>query len=149
MAEQVARAAIEFERQRTGHAPESVRVILSDDTLVITLYGALSPAEVAMAATPAGAPKVREFHRTLFAAASGPLRDEIKRITGVPPADDPVVGVFVTGTVVQVFLLAGSVPAGTWSGGGRRGDDAGILPHLVEPTRDAGRGVTGRETRLL
>ena len=66
MAEQIAQAAAAFEERRTGHAPRSVTVVLSDNTLVITLHGALSPAEAALAKTPAGAAKLQEFHRQLF-----------------------------------------------------------------------------------
>jgi hypothetical protein len=40
MAKQVALAACEFEQQRTGNVPKSVTVVLSEDTLVITLHGA-------------------------------------------------------------------------------------------------------------
>ena len=54
MAEQVAQAASVFQQQRTGHAPSAVTVVLSEDTLVITLHGALSPAEAALAKSPAG-----------------------------------------------------------------------------------------------
>jgi uncharacterized protein YbcI len=43
MAKQIARAVIEFERQTTGRVPKSVTVVLSGDTLVITLHGALTP----------------------------------------------------------------------------------------------------------
>jgi uncharacterized protein YbcI len=129
-ARQIAQAASAFERQRTGHAPESVTVVLSDDTLVITLHGALSPAEKALAESPAGAAQVQEFHRQLFTSSCAPLRQEIKRITGievreaateVETAAGTVVQVFTTGTVVQVFLLARNVPAETWSGSGRDG----------------------------
>ena len=55
MAEQIAQASSAFERGRTGHAPKSVNVVLSGDTLVITLRGALSPAETSLAKSPAGA----------------------------------------------------------------------------------------------
>jgi uncharacterized protein YbcI len=125
MAQQVAQAAVAFERQRTGHAPKSVTVVLSGETLVITLHGALSEAERALARDPAGAAKVQEFHRQLFASASDSLRREIKRITGVDvreataeieSASGTVVGVFTTGTSVQVFLLAQGVAPDTWSG---------------------------------
>src|SRR5947199_8745488 len=84
VAQQIARAAIAFEQRRTGnHVPKSVTVVLSEGTLVITLHEALSPAERALAKTPAGAAKVQEFHRQLFASASDSLRQEIKRITGM------------------------------------------------------------------
>ncbi len=125
MAQQIARAAIAFERQRTGHAPKTVTVVLSEDTLVITMHGSLSPVEKELARTPAGAAQIQDFHRQLFASSSGPLRQEIKRITGVEVREataeveagtGTVVQVFTTGTMVQVFLLAQDVPAATWSG---------------------------------
>ena len=127
MAQQIAHAASAFERQRTGHAPRSVTVVLSGETLVVTLHGALSPAEQALTRTPEGAARVQEFHRQLFASSAESLREEIKRITGVEVREATaeveagtrtVVQVFTTGTVVQVFLLAGSVPADTWRGDG-------------------------------
>jgi len=128
MAQQIALASCAFEERRTGHVPKSVTVVLSEDTLVITLHGALSPAEKAMAKTPTGAAQVHEFHRQLFTSAAAELRHEIKRITGVEVREataeietttGTVVQVFTTGTVVQVFLLARGVPAGTWSGNGQ------------------------------
>jgi uncharacterized protein YbcI len=124
IAQQIARAASAFQGQRTGHLPQSVSVVLSDKTLVITLHEALSPAEKALAKSPAGAAQVQEFHRQLFANASGSLREEIKRITGaevreataeVEMTTGTVVQVFTTGTMVQVFLLAHSLPADSWS----------------------------------
>jgi uncharacterized protein YbcI len=157
MAERVAQAAFAFERQRTGREPGSVSVVLSENTLVITLHGVLSPAEMALARTPEGAAQIQEFHRQLFASASDAFRQEIKRITGVEVREaaaevdqttGTLVGVFATGTTVQVFLLARSVPAGTWSGSGPR-DLSPNRPTLVEPTRAAGAGATGRETRLV
>jgi uncharacterized protein YbcI len=128
MARQIARVASAFQEQRTGHAPQSVDVVLSDETLVITLHGALSLAEKNLAKSPEGAAQVQEFHRQLFANASDSLRQEIQKITGVDVREataeveatsGTVVQVFTTGTMVQVFLLAQSVPADTWSGNGR------------------------------
>lgn len=128
VAQQIAQAASAFEQQRTGNTPKSVTVVLSDTTLVITLHGALSEAEKALARSPAGAAQVQDFHRQLFANASDSLRQEIKRITGVEvreataevePTTGTVVGVFTTGTTVQVYLLAHGVPADTWSGAGQ------------------------------
>ena len=55
------------------------------------------------------------------------MGQEIKRITGVEvreataevePASGTVVGVFTTGTTVQVYLLAQHISADTWSGNG-------------------------------
>src|SRR5437867_3960424 len=66
-AQQIAQAASAFEQQRTGHLPRSVTVVLSEDTLVITLRGALSPAEIALAQSPTAAAQMQEFHRQLFA----------------------------------------------------------------------------------
>jgi uncharacterized protein YbcI len=116
MAEQVGRAASEFVVARTGHAPKGVTVVLTANTLVITLQEALSAAEVAHARTPTGAAQVQEFHRQLFATTSEPLREEIKRITGVIVREATVAQVFATGAIVQVFLLDRSLPMQTWSG---------------------------------
>jgi uncharacterized protein YbcI len=125
MAQQIGKAASDFERQRTGHAPRSVNVVLNEDTLVITLRDALSPAEKAVASSPAGAVEMQEFHRQLFGNSCDALRQEIKRITGVEVREasaviemttGAVMQMFATGTIVQVFLLAGSVAASTWSG---------------------------------
>ena len=127
-AQQIGRAALAFQQVRTGHVPRSVAVVLGEDTLVITLHGALSPAERALAKTPAGAAQVQAFHRELFNNSSEALRQEIKRITGVEvheaavqvePASGTMIQVFTTGTMVQVFLLAQSVPADSWRGNGQ------------------------------
>jgi uncharacterized protein YbcI len=143
MAEQIAHAACAFEGQRTGHLPRSVTVVLSENTLVITLHGALSPAEKALASSPAGAAQVQEFHRQLFTTSAKSLRQEIKRITGVEVREataevetntGTVVQVFTSGTVVEVFLLAGSVPADTWSGTGSGDSDGERLGRDGEPT---------------
>lgn len=124
MAQEIARAAIAFEQQRTGHSPKSVTVVLSDNTLVITLHGAMSAAETDVAKTPAGAAKLQEYHRQLFLDSAATLRQEIKRITGVEvreaaaqfePTTGTVVQVFTTGTVVQVFLLAEGITDEAWT----------------------------------
>jgi uncharacterized protein YbcI len=121
-AQQIAQAAIAFEQRRTGHLPERATVVLNEDTLVVTLHGALSLAEKALATSAAGAAQVQEFHRQLFTSSCEALRQEIKEITGVEVREataevetttGTVVHAFTTGTVVQVFLLAGSVPADT------------------------------------
>jgi uncharacterized protein YbcI len=111
---QVAEAASAFQQARTGHAPKEVTVMLSEDTLVVTLLEALTPAEKDLAQNPAGAARVQEFHRQLFSHSSESLRQEIKRITGrdvreaiaeVELATGAIVHAFTTGTMVQVFLL--------------------------------------------
>jgi uncharacterized protein YbcI len=125
VAQQIAQAAIAFQEKRTGHVPTSATVVLGADTLVITLHGAFSPAEQALAKSPEGAAQVQKFHRQLFANSCEPLRQEIKRITGVDvreataevePTTSTIVQVFTTGTMVQVFQLAQNVPMDNWSG---------------------------------
>jgi uncharacterized protein YbcI len=127
MAKEIARAARDFEWQRTGQMPRAIAVVLRDDTLVITLHGVLSRAERELASSPAGAAQVQEFHRELFLNSCGPLRQAIERITGVgvreadavvEPANGTVVQVFTTGSMVQVFLLASHVEADSWGGSG-------------------------------
>ena len=120
IAEQVAQAAKALQQQRTGHAPKAVTVVLGEDTLVITMHDALTPAEKALALNSIGASQVQEFHRQLFLASADALRKDIKRITGrdvreaaaeIVPATGSIVHAFTTGNIVQVFLLSEVVPA--------------------------------------
>jgi uncharacterized protein YbcI len=126
-AQRIAHAASAFEQRRTGHRPRLVTVVLHEDTLVITLRGVLSPAETALSKSPAVAAQMQELHRQLFAQSCDPLWQDIKRITGVEvcagtaeleTTTGAVMQMFATGTVVQVFQLAQSVPGDTWSGSG-------------------------------
>ncbi|MHB0957165.1 MAG: Na-translocating system protein MpsC family protein [Pirellulaceae bacterium] len=125
MAQRVAHAISVFQEKRTGFPPKAVTVVLSDDTLVVTLHEALSPAEKALSSTPEGAAQVQEFHRQLFKSSVDLLRDEIKRITGIAVGEaaaevetttGALVHAFTTGTMVQVFRLAGTIPLGDWNG---------------------------------
>lgn len=125
MAQQIAQAASALEQQRTGHLPNSVTVVLSEDILVVTLHEALTLAEKALAKTPAGAAQVQDFHRQLFSNSSDPLRLEINRITGrvvreaateVEPTSGSVVHAFTSGSRVQVFLLTKNIPTEAWNG---------------------------------
>jgi uncharacterized protein YbcI len=129
VAQQIATAISAFQKQTTGQAPKAMTVVLSEDTLVITLYDALSPAEKALSKTVNGAAKVQEFHRQLFATSSESLRQQIQRITGrrvreataeVEPTTGAIVHAFTTGTMVQVFLLDASklVDSGSAVGSG-------------------------------
>ena len=127
MAQQVAQAVSVFQQRRTGYPPKAVTVVLSEDTLVVTLHEALSPAEKVLARTPEGAIQVQEFHRQLFTNSAELLRQEIKRITGVAVGEaaaeietttGAVVHAFTTGTMVQVFQLAGRISAETWNRSG-------------------------------
>ncbi len=124
-AQQVANAARHFQHQRTGHAPTTVTVVLSEDTLVVTLHDALSPAEKALARNPEGAAQVQEFHRQLFKSSTDELTQEITRITGiavreaaaeVEPTTGAIVHAFTTGAMVQVFLLDHNMPAAACCG---------------------------------
>lgn len=124
MAQRIGEIAGDLGRIRTGLTPKSVTVVQADGTLVITLNGALSPAEMELAKTEAGAAKVQEFHRELFVSDSLALRSEIERITGVQvcaataevePSSGTVVAVFATGTIVQVFLLKTAVDEALWN----------------------------------
>lgn len=53
-ARQMAEAGPAFEEPLTGRVPRSVTVVPSEETLVITLHGALSAVEQALAKKPAG-----------------------------------------------------------------------------------------------
>jgi len=127
MAQQVAEAISEIQEQRTGHPPKAVTVVLSDNTLVVTLHEALSPAEKSLASTSEGATQVQEFHRQLFNASADFLCKEIERITGVAVGEaaaevetmtGAVVHAFTSGAMIQVFQLAGNISLEAWNGNG-------------------------------
>jgi uncharacterized protein YbcI len=121
MAQELAAAARAFQLQQTGRAPKNVTVIISEDTLVVTLHEALSPAEQALAQSVEGAANLREYHQQLFRNSVDSLRNDIERITGrkvreaaaeVDPGTGSVIHAFTTGTTVQVFLLDSLAPLG-------------------------------------
>lgn len=127
MAQRIGEAVNAFEQRTGSHQHKTITVILSGQTLVITLHGALSPIEHTLAQSPIGADQLQKFHRHLFASGSESLREEIKEITGVKvcealtdvePSTGTVSMVSTSGTVVHVVLLDGDVPEGTWSGNG-------------------------------
>ena len=143
IAEQLARLASRLQEQRTGHVPTAVTVVLDEDTLVVTLHDALTPAEKALARSPEGAAQVQEFHRQLFANSTSEMREEIQRITGrsvreaaaeIEAATGTVVHAFTTGAMVQVFLLKGEAASSGGAGG-----TAGVL---LERADDDGLRVT-------
>jgi uncharacterized protein YbcI len=125
VAQEIAQAAIAFQRECTGHAPESVTVLLGEETLVVTLHEALSPAEKAMACTPEGAARVHEYHRQMFRTSGAALHQELERILGVEVEESrvemkPAAGRFddeilPAGALVQVFRLSHPVGTLTWS----------------------------------
>jgi uncharacterized protein YbcI len=144
IAEQLAEMASALQLQRTGHAPKAVTVILSEDTLVVTLHDALTPAERALAESPAGAAQVQDFHRQLFANCTDEMRREIKRITGrdvreaaaeIETTTGTVVHAFTSGAMVQVFLLRSDAHAdrGTKRDSLERAEDDGLR---VTPVAD-------------
>jgi uncharacterized protein YbcI len=120
IAQQLADAARNFQIWQTGRAPSTVTVVMSEDTLVVTMHEALSPAEQSSAKSAVGAAYLREYHQQLFRNSVGSLRKEIERITGrkvreaaaeVDPSTGSVIHSFTTGTTVQLFLLADSIPS--------------------------------------
>ena len=139
IAQQLAHVASVLQQQRTGLAPKTVTAVLSEDTLVVTLHDALTPAEKALARTPEGATQVQEFHRQLFSSESESMRQEIKKITGrevreataeIETATGAVVHAFTTGAMVQMFLLTPEVVpyTGTDCDSIERADDDGFRP---------------------
>jgi uncharacterized protein YbcI len=115
-AQRIAQATRAFEQRTTGWLPSSLTVVLDGHTLVIMLHGTFSPAEMALAKSREGAAQLREFHRQLFTTVAEPLRQEIGRITEVEVREATAEVETSTGTVVQVFSLAHTVPADSWSG---------------------------------
>jgi len=114
ISKELAEIALTMQSERTGHAPKAVTVVASDETVVLTLHEALSPAERILARTESGAAKVEQYHRALFAVSCDELRKEIQRLTGrkvreaavvVEPATGAIVHAFTSGTVVQIFQL--------------------------------------------
>jgi len=114
VSKELADIALAMQSERTGHTPKAVTVVASDETVVVTLHEALTPAEKVLARTEAGASKVEDYHRALFAVSCNELRREIQRLTGrkvreaavvMEPASGSIVHAFPSGTMVQIFQL--------------------------------------------
>ena len=114
MSKELADIALAMQSERTGHTPKAVTVVASDETVVVTLQEALTPAEKILVRTEAGASKVEDYHRALFAVSCNELRREIQRLTGrrvreaavvMEPASGALVHAFTSGTMVQIFQL--------------------------------------------
>jgi len=114
VSQQLAEMALAMQASRTGHSPKAVTVVASDETIVVTLHEALTPAEKILARSERGASQVENYHRALFAVSCDELRAEIQRLTGrkvreaavvVEPATGAIVHAFTSGTVVQIFQL--------------------------------------------
>lgn len=114
MAKELAEIALSMQASRTGHAPTAVTVVASDETVVVTMHEALTPAEKILARSERGASQVEDYHRALFAVSCEEMRKEIQRLTGrkvresavvVEPATGAIVHAFTSGTIVQIFQL--------------------------------------------
>ena len=114
ISKELAQIALAMQSERTGHTPKAVTVVASDETVVLTMHEALTPAEKILASTESGASKVEQYHRALFAVSCDELRKEIQRLTGrkvreaavvVEPATGAIVHAFTSGTIVQIFQL--------------------------------------------
>jgi uncharacterized protein YbcI len=99
-------------------------VQLSEDILLISWRGALSPSEITMVNTLTGVTRLQEFHRQLFTEASEGLREEINVITGVKVCEataeieaisNDAKQEYATGMMMQMYRLDGSLPAESWS----------------------------------
>src|SRR5579872_2419361 len=64
--QRIARAARAFETRRTKHGRIWVAVFMNEVTIVIALHGSLTAAEKALAQSPAGTARVREYYRQMF-----------------------------------------------------------------------------------
>ena len=114
VSKELADIALSMQAERTGHSPKAVTVVASDETVVVTLHEALTPAEKILVRTEAGVSKVEEYLRALFAVSCNELRREIQRLTGrrvreaavvMEPASGALVHAFTSGTMVQIFQL--------------------------------------------
>jgi uncharacterized protein YbcI len=153
IAEELARVASRLQEQRIGHPPKAVTVVLGDETLVVTLHGALTQAERALSQTEVGATQVQEFQRQLFANSTDELPQEIRRITGrevreagaeIEIATGTITHAFTTGAVVQVYLLTPAVvPAGN-SEAVNRAEDDGMRVPLAADVTDASSSKSSR-----
>ena len=133
---ELAQIALSMQSERTGHSPKAVTVVASEDTVVLTLHEALTPAEKILARTEHGASKVEQYHRALFAVSCDELRREIQRLTGrkvreaavvVEPATGAIVHAFTSGTVVQIFQL----------------EPHGLVTHVTAGSPDEAGGAAG------
>ena len=127
--EKLAEIALAMQAERTGHSPKAVTVVGSDETVVVTMHEALTPAEKILARSAAGASKVEDYHRALFAVSCEELRLEIQRLSGrkvreaavvLEPATGAIVHAFTSGTVVQIFQLESHEAARERAGEGPR-----------------------------
>ncbi|QDV84471.1 Na-translocating system protein MpsC family protein [Planctomycetes bacterium TBK1r] len=148
MTQTIALIAKTLQQNRTGVAPTSVSAVLNENTLVVTMEGALTPAEQALVRTTQGLAQVQEFHRQLFASSSDPMQQKIKTITGrdvreATAALDAGTGMithtFRSGAMVHVYLLTPEIEAcksGDRASMERAGDD-GFHPPAQDDRSDS------------
>ncbi|WP_020476440.1 Na-translocating system protein MpsC family protein [Zavarzinella formosa] len=101
--EKIARAARDSEKRHTSHGREWAAVFMIEDTVVIALHGSLTDEEKSLVRSPAGAARVREFHRRLFADVTDGLAGRIRRITGMKIRDKTSEIDLASGSVAQIF----------------------------------------------
>lgn len=111
---ELAQISLDMQASRTGHSPKAVTVVASDETGVVTLHEARTPAEKILIRSESGASQVEAYHRALFAVSCEELRKETRRLTGrrvreaavaVEPATGAIIHAFTSGTVAQIFQL--------------------------------------------
>ncbi len=143
MAQQLAEVA-KHSNAADGPRTTRVAVVMSEDTLVVTLHEALTPAERRWPAARRGR-QGAGVPQQLFRNSADSLRKEIERITGrkvreaaaeVDPATGSVVHAFTTGTTCRCFcLMAGCQPT-RWC---RKDWDTAITSEVLnESFRDEG-----------
>lgn len=123
IADRVAEAAMAVPIRELGIAPCLVVVVASEDALMVTMCGMLTPQDTNLAHYSKGDSSSQQFHQHHFAQSVEPLRQEIERITEVPVLKSSVdvdeitgsvVYSFTTGSVLNVSLLAEHTPADDW-----------------------------------
>ncbi len=112
-AKKLAKVACLFEKHHTGRTAESATAVLGDRSLVITLRGMLSPAELELARTSDGAAQVIELHQQHVLTSCDALRQKIEAILGVPMLEAALKVTTQTGTVVDVIQQPAGVAAST------------------------------------
>jgi len=124
IADKVAKAAMALQIRELGMAPYLVVVVASEDALVVTMCGILTPRDNNLAHAAKGSADSQPFHEQHFAQSLEPLRQEIERIADIPvlkssldvdETTGSVVYTFTTGNVLSVCLLAEHTRADDWT----------------------------------
>jgi hypothetical protein len=82
---ELAEIALSMQSERTGHTPKAVTVVASDETVVVTLHEALTPAEKILARTDSGC-----GHGGALSPSA--LRRVLRRVAEGNPASDGAKG---------------------------------------------------------